>query len=176
MSDSGSPESTERGSRALPWALAFVGLFCVLSPAADWVLTNTPFEISRLTWRYQALGRLSQTLLTPVLGVAVFVGGGSLLRSRWLSRIGGWLGTLGTLILAAMLGLFLLDMAGAQSQVRDEALAIFRVGAIRAVLKFGFATVCLGLLGWVGVAYGRGGSVKEKSSAGGADAVVFRRS
>jgi len=147
--------SDERGLRTLSWALAFVGVYAIVSPAADWVLTNLPLEVSRLTWRYQALGRLSQSLLTPIFGVAFLVSAGALSRRRWLARTAGWLALAGALTLLALTAVFLLDMAGARQQVAEEVAQIFRIGAIRAVLKFGMSIVALGLLGWAALALAR---------------------
>lgn len=140
----------QRGLRTLSWALAFVGIFSVVAPVADWVLTNLPLEVSQLTWRYQALGRLSQSLLTPILGVTLIVGAGAMSRRAWMSRLGGGLAIAGVLVLFAFTAVFLLDMGGARQQVREEAAQIFLIGAARAVIKFGMSMVALGLLGWAG--------------------------
>jgi hypothetical protein len=154
-------KSVNRGLGTLSWALAFVGVLSIVSPIADWLLTNLPLEVSQLTWRYQALGRLSQSLLTPILGMTLVVGAGALSRRTWLCRVGGWLALGGALAVLALTGVFLLDMMGARQQVLPEAAGIFRIGAIRASIKFVLSTIALGLLGWAGLSLAASSEIPE---------------
>lgn len=166
----------DRGLGTLSWALAFVGILSVVSPIADWVLTNLPLEWSQLTWRYQALGRLSQSLLTPILGISFLVGAGAIGRKSWMCRVGGGLALIGAVVLLGLTALFLLDMTGARQQVVPEAAEIFRIGAIRASIKFVLSMIALGLLGWAGLSLGSADRDGADSSRSSSDSMVFRPS
>jgi hypothetical protein len=146
----------------------------VVSPIADWFLTNLPLEWSQLTWRYQALGRLSQSLLTPILGISLLVGAGAIGRRSWMCRLGGGLALTGAVALLGLTALFLLDMTGARQQVVPEAAEIFRIGAIRASIKFVLSTLALGLLGWAG--FSVGGPSGDAASRPASDSMVFKPS
>jgi hypothetical protein len=159
----------------LSWALVFVGVLFVVFPATDWILTNLPLEVSRLTWRYQALGRLSQALITPLFGVALIVGVSSFAGRGWVARLGGLLSFAASLGLLMLLAVFIFDMADARAQVRDEAAQIFRIGAIRAILKFSLSSVAFALLGWAGFAIAREAADDSTETVRGSDdGVVFK--
>lgn len=143
-----------RGLRRFSWALAFVGLLTLGFPIVDLVLATAPFDFGAMEWRYQFTGRMSQMLMTPVLGIALLAAAGHLGRSRGVlltSRILGWGGA--ALVLGLTI-LFVVDGSVAAEQIPEDAQGVFRLGAIRAIVKNILTVGAFGLLGWSSVPSG----------------------
>ena len=140
----------ERGLQAFAWALAFVGFLSIAYPLADLLLTNLPWEVARVDWRYQFTGRLSQMIITPVLGL-VFILGAAFL---WRSPFTAWLVSLASftamLLLMGLTVLFVMDGGEASALVPQEAQAVFRLGGIRAIAKNVFSIGAFAVIGWAG--------------------------
>jgi hypothetical protein len=161
----------ERGLQAFAWALAFVGGLAVVFPMADLLLTNLPWDLGRVEWRYQFTGRLSQTAINPLLGLTLVLGAAIVARRRALAKTVGFLASFGGLALLALTLLFVVDGSEARALVPPEGLAIFKLGGVRAIAKNVFSTGAFGVIAWAAFRAARG--IRPRGSRGTAKETLF---
>lgn len=142
---------TERGLRAFAWALALVGTLIVVFSVSDLILTNLPFTPGRVEWRYQIIGRLSQMVITAIFGLTFVLGAAVVARNSAVARTVGVLAWVGTALLVALTGLFVLETSEASALVPETAQSVFRLGGVRAIAKNILAAGVLAVLGWAGM-------------------------
>jgi hypothetical protein len=120
-------------------------------PFIELGLTLQPWTPGDVSWRYGAVGLLTRTLVTPLVGLAVLVATAAVLGHRAALRAALVTSLGGVVLLIGATGLFLLDMLTMRAMVRPEATAAFRAGAAMALIKL-LAGIGVLLAYWVGAA------------------------
>ena len=133
MSDRHGP--SRQGLRDYAGALVFVGAVCVIYPLADLLLNNWPVRAGEMAWRYQFVGMLSQSAITPLIGFAMMGLGATFGRMATTLRLLGWGAYAATLLIVLLTGAFLLDARELQAAVSAQERPVFRLASLRAVLK-----------------------------------------
>lgn len=141
-------DEVERGLQAFAWALAFVGALTVVYPLADLLLTNTPWAFGQVEWRYQVVGRMSQMIITPMLGMALIVAAAIVAKNSVSARLAGWLSLAISAGLLVLTALFVAESGQARAAVPAEAQQIFRIGGLRAIVKNVLSSAGFAVLGW----------------------------
>lgn len=139
----------------LAWPLYITGFAVVFFPALEFVVTIWPLSPSILSWRFGAVGLLSRSLLTPMVGVAMVFSTAVLLDHKWVRRAATLLALVGSVVLLIAIGMFLLDLLQFRNQVRAEASTAYDVSSGVALLKLLICTVILVTFGMSGVRVGR---------------------
>jgi len=156
----------ERGLQAIAWALASTGLLIVTFAFADLALTNLPFNVGMVEWRYQVIGRMSQMMITVVFGFTFLLASTALSRSAAGARIVGLLAYLGAIGLVLVTVLFVLERSEASALVPETAQSVFRIGGIRAIVKNVLSAAVLSVIGWAGMvnarSFSRGAASRTK--------------
>jgi hypothetical protein len=130
------------------WSLPLVGYliaaFMIVVPFLDtWVLTR-PLDLGALTWRYEALGLVSQALAVPLLGVLVGVSVAVLMKHTAILRMIAVAAAVAAIILAGLVGEFVLDAQGFRELVRTDLVDTVDRAWLVAASKFGLG--CLVML------------------------------
>lgn len=121
--------------RHLAGPLYATAIAVTLLPFVELVLTVLPWTPGDLSWRYGAAGLLSRTLVTPLVGLAIFLATAATLGHRGALRAILLVALGGVVLLSAVSALFLFDMLEMRAMVRPDATAAFRAGAAMALLK-----------------------------------------
>jgi hypothetical protein len=159
-------------NRALAFGGYAIAAYLVLAPLTETFLQLWPFRIGDARWRYGAAGVMSQSLMTPLLGLLLAVGIAVYLGHRTRARLLAALSTLGSLVTLIVIPLFVLDAVEMRALLpRDQGAPTgsFDVATAAALLKM-VAAVIIGLAlargAWVGtrgvVAAGRAQSEKQQ--------------
>ncbi len=114
-----------------------VAFLLVFVPLADTAAGLLPVRYAEVQWRFGALGLLSQTVMTPLLGVLVALVVGAVLGHRRRLRFLEVLMILAALVLLAAGGLFALDAVQTHISVRPEARLAFARATVIALAKYG---------------------------------------
>jgi hypothetical protein len=138
-----------RRSRVLIGTGYGVGLLLVLLPLLQPVVTLLPAQPTQVAWRMQAFGVLSQSLLLPLVGVAVAVGTATMLEHRASVRVLAALALLGAAALAGVATLFVLDLLQYRGAIGAELQDHYHVAGV--IYLVGYAAASL-FLAWLGVA------------------------
>jgi len=156
------------GSLIGPGYLAAVLL--VVFPIAEFVTGVWPLRPESLQWRYGAVGLSTGYLLTPLLGFVLAAGvaaaAGHDRALRWMAN----LSILLSLLIAALMVSFTLDVMQLRGGVVSAARPRFDTGAISAGAKYVLVMV---VLAWFGIGFRRTG----RGKGGGRDsAPIVRKS
>lgn len=145
MSDS--PEIGILGRLTRP--LYFVAFLFILFPLVDFGLNVWPLRFGDVSWRYGAVGLLSQFFITPLLGLALAWAIAEANDDRGTRLFLSILCAVGAVFLAIALVGFALDVVQVGATVSPERVSGFRIGAIRSMLKQSLMIVALA---WFAVA------------------------
>jgi hypothetical protein len=132
---------------ALAGPLYAVAALLIVIPAADFILSVPPPELSNVQWRFAAVGLLSGHMLTPVLGLAMALVIAAYLQhysvQRWLVAVclSG-----ATLLIALSLG-FMLDMLQLRGSLPYDRLPAFSSAWKRAIVKYALTAGALAYMG-----------------------------
>jgi hypothetical protein len=123
-------------------------LLLVAVPVVQVGVQLWPLQLRNLQWRFGAANALSNVLLLPFLGLALVTLLARMTASTGLARTVGAITALATLLLAASLGLFVLDAGELKAIVRDQAMPAFksstvRVGVVTAVFTMAYAVLAV---------------------------------
>lgn len=134
----------------------------IATPLAETLMVALPIRLSQVGWRFGTIGLLSRALMTPLLGVLLALGIALLLEHRAMLRVLMVATGVGAFVLAAMIGLFLMDGLQMRVQIPVEARPAFDLATLSSALKHGAAVVVLGIFSW-------------SARRGGRDEVVVRQ-
>ena len=141
-----------------------VALVFLISPAADVVANAWPIDPGNIQWRFGAAGIASNYLLSVVMGLAIGVAAAAAAGSRVMTRLFTALSLL-VGVLSALIALLLpLDVLQLRGNVREEALGMFAMGAMKAELKIAVTAVALLLLGIAGFKVARTQAQRPKGT------------
>ncbi len=124
-----------REYRSLAWPFYLMGLVIILVPAVEYVLTVSPLSPRIVSWRYGAVGLLSRSIMTPMLGLVVIFGTAVLLEHRWIQRGVMVLGFVGGAVLLLTVAVFALDLLQLRQQVRADAKTAYDATSTVAFIK-----------------------------------------
>jgi len=146
------PKHSQEIMRAFAWPTYFIAFLLVATPAADFVANVIPIRIGDVGWRYGSVGILAGFLLTPLFGILFALGSAVVLEHRLVLRSLSILNLVMAVLIAALIVLFALDVVQVGATILDEATAearsAFRIGAVKAILKYlSFAAG----LAWLGI-------------------------
>ena len=132
---------------ALAGPLYAVAALLIAIPAADYVLSVPPAQLSDVQWRFAAVGLLANYTLTPILGLAIAFVISAYLRQYWTQRllVVACL-LLAAIVIALSLGFFL-DVVQVRASVPPEGRAAFNSAWQRALLKHALAAGVLAYMG-----------------------------
>jgi chromate transport protein ChrA len=139
-----------QGPEALVAPLYLVAILLVATPIMDFATSIIPLRPSDIEWRFASVGLLSGFLLTPLLGIALAMGVAQLAEHQRFQRVLAIVNLVATVLFAALLLFFLLDIFQLKSAVQPEAADAFGSAATKAVIKHCSFIVALGVLGWSG--------------------------
>lgn len=108
----------------------WLAVLLLVLPLLERVVPLLPVQPLSLRWRVQALGSLSQTLLLPLLGVALAVGTAALLQQRRIVRTLALFAYAGALLLAGVAVLFALDVVQYQTAIGRDLEKYYRAAAL----------------------------------------------
>lgn len=161
------------------WPTYFVGFLMFATPALDFLTNVWPFRVGDVQWRYGAAGIFAGFLLTPVFGILFALGAAVVLKHRMVIRVLSVLNLVAAVLLLVLIVFFALDVVQVRSTIPDDAVAearsMFRIGAVKAAIKFGTVALALAWLGISGIRASRrreSGSRSRKS--GGKDVPLVR--
>jgi len=120
--------------RAILPSMNAVAVLLIASPAIDLVGAVLPARPGEISWRFGVFGLLTNSLVTPMLGLAILMVVATLLeRRRTVRRL-----TILTLILDVILllglGLFVLDFLQLRQAVTGTSRGAYDAAAIKALL------------------------------------------
>ena len=155
---------TIKGNRFLIGAAYFFALVVILSPSGEALLTLQPFRISDTSWRFAAVGMVTQILITPFLGLAVLAGVAYLAEHRLVLRglSLALFGLAGILFSASVM--FSLDTLELRGLVGEEGKRQYDMAALLGLLRLGSFGVLSALAG-IGIwSFGRSEKKVRKRS------------
>lgn len=154
--------------RPLVWAAYAVALLLIIMPLVELVLGIWPLRVGQLNWRFGAAGLVSQSVMTPLLGMFLAVATAAAMGHRMLARILSGVaigaGVLGILAI----GMFALDALEARASVRPEAMMAFDRATLVAILRYSLGTITaflLGIGGWKASRKGRSAAAAASAPA-----------
>jgi hypothetical protein len=138
-------------NRALAFSGYAIAAYLVLVPLLETFLQLWPLRVGDARWRYGATGVMSQSLMTPLLGLLLAVGVAVYLGHRARARILAVLSALASVVTLVVIPLFVLDALEMRSLLpRDQGAPTgsFDVATVAALAKM-MATVGIGsALAW----------------------------
>ncbi len=155
--------------RPLAWAAYSVAFILIVVPLTEVLLGIWPLRIGQVNWRFGAAGLVSQSVITPLLGMLLAVTTAALVEHRVTARVLAGFALLGGVLGALALAMFSLDALEARSAVRTESLQAFDKAAVVAAVKFvlgSISAVLLGVGGWkASRRHGGEAAARERKSA-----------
>lgn len=144
-----------------PWLAGLypLALVLVVVPLMDAMTRTLPVRPGEAAWRFGSLGLVLNSLVTPVLGLAVAAGVSLFLGQRTVLRtwsVMAWVGAAFTLILLAT---FVLDFLELRGTVTAGARGGFDALGAKTAISSG-----LGLFALIGVAAGSGRAARQMHS------------
>ena len=127
---------------------AFGGLLIAL-PMLDFVTSVLPVSFGSIQWRFATLGLLSNFLMTPLLGMVAMIVVAAVREHLVFQRILAIINSLLTLLLIALLVLFVLDIVQLNASIPPEGLKNFQNAAFKAIVKH---TTTILVLAWLAAA------------------------
>jgi hypothetical protein len=127
----------------------FLAFLFLLQPLADYVSNVWPMNFGSVTWRYGAMGLTSGFLLTPLLGLVIFMITAGYLEHRGIRILTGVVSA--ALAIALLLGtmLFVLDSLQVRRGASDAGRLSFDIGFAKAALKIVTGAICCAWIGLV---------------------------
>ncbi len=133
-------------NRPLIAAVYAVAAFMILVPLIEVTLSVWPLRFNQTAWRFGTFGLISQSIMTPLLGIVLLVASAVLLDHRRTLHMSAVFVSLIALLLVAGLPLFALDAIQMRVQVRAEALRAFHFSSTMAAVKMTAALMVVVLL------------------------------
>jgi hypothetical protein len=118
-----------------------VGGVLIFLPVLDLALSIAPIRLSDPAWRFGAEGLLSRALLTPVLGLLIWLVVSAVLENRRILRLISGACALLALSMIAVAVMFVLDALQVRPRISAEAKVAFEFTAVTALLKHAVYTV-----------------------------------
>ena len=145
------PATGERdGGRAFGWVGYAIALALVADPLLDVAIATWPWRVGALNWRFGTFGLLSNELVSPLLGLCIAAFAARTLGHRVFLRSLAVLSGVGTLLLMAAAAMFVLDAVQMRRAVRPEAMNVYDVSSLKALLSSGLAFLVLASLAIAG--------------------------
>jgi hypothetical protein len=138
-------------NRPLMAALYAVAALMIIVPLLEVVLSVWPLRLNQTSWRFGTFGLLSQTIMTPLLGLLLLVIATVLIGYWRALQAIAVLAALAALFLLIGLPLFALDAVQMRAQVRPQAMRAYDLSATMAALKLTatfFIAVFIALGSW----------------------------
>ncbi len=132
-------------------ALYPVGPLLALSSVADTILRILPFKLGNLTWRFGAVGLVSEGVVGLLFGAICTIGVAAILNDRRTARALSVLMALGGVVLAAVLAFFLLDALQVRAGVQAQLKTAFDISVAKAAFMVGISSpiaLVIGIAGW----------------------------
>ena len=150
------------GERSVVGALIPVAFLLIASPLADLVAALIPMRPGEVSWRFGAYGLLTNTLVTPIVGLAIItVVSGLQQRHRTAAASAAVCGLL-ALVLAGGFALFILDYLQLRQAVGTAARGSYDSAAFKAMFVGVLESV---VLFWLMVAGFRASGLSEADRA-----------
>ena len=118
----------------------------ILFPVLDVLTAVWPFQPGSVTWRFSAVGLLIRVAVTPLLGLVAAYAAALLLGHARILRLLSAASGVTLLVLAVILGVFVMDGMQMRTMVSADAGTRFRAGAVAALGKAGLGLLFLTLL------------------------------
>lgn len=134
----------------LKWPLYIIALGLIGIPFLDFVTSVLPLEPYSLRWRFASVALFSGFLFTPLLAIALIAIMAALTEDRVSLRVLSIFCLVFTLLLIALMILYLLDVLQLRNGIGSDELLPFDMSAVRAFAKYVFTIFVLTLLGVVG--------------------------
>jgi hypothetical protein len=134
--------------RAILPSLNAVALLLIASPAIDLIGAVVPFRPAEVSWRFGVFGLLTNSLVTPMLGLAIFQVVATLLERRKTVRRVSILMLVLDVVLLLGLALFVLDFLQLRRAVTGTSRGAYDAAAIKALLV---GALEIAVLAWLAV-------------------------
>jgi hypothetical protein len=139
-----------------------IAALMIFVPLVEVVLSVWPLRVGQTSWRFGAVGLLSQAIMTPLLGFLLIVLA-SVFHNHWRTlQITAVVAAFIALILLIVLPLFALDTIQMRAQVRPQAHRAYDLSATMAALKL---AATLGITGLLAVGAWKASRENRKRSA-----------
>lgn len=128
-----------------------IGPLMALASVADPMMRIFPLQLSNMTWRFGAVGLLSEGVVGVVFGVACTIGIAMLLDHRRTARVLSVVAMLTGILMAVVLAFFLLDALQLRADVQPQLKAAFDASVAKAALMIAVACpipFAMGIAGW----------------------------
>jgi hypothetical protein len=132
--------------RAILPSLNAVAVLLIASPAIDLIGAIVPARPGEISWRFGVFGLLTNTLVTPMLGLAILIVVATLLERHQTVRRLAVLTLILDVILLLGLGLFILDYLQLRQAVTGTSRGAYDAAAIKALLV---GALEIGVLAWL---------------------------
>jgi hypothetical protein len=129
-----------------------LALIMIVVPVVDTVLSVIPLHTGEVSWRYGAIGLMSRSLLTPIIGLVFALALSLALEHRRVQRAVGIAGIVSVIVMLAMIVLFLLDSLQLSSRIPLAGKSAFMFAGTGALVKFVLFSVVLILIARAGIA------------------------
>ena len=129
--------------RALAVPAYIVGLSVFAVPLIDAAAQLWPFGLGSATWRFGAIGLLSNAFIIPVIGLLILLATAVVLEHKRVLSAIGWASAISAVIIPPLIVLFALDAVQTRVDVRPEIKLSFAVASFTAVGKLLLAMVTL---------------------------------
>ncbi len=131
--------------------LYLLAALLIVQPLAEWLAAVWPPRIGQASWRYGALGILSGTLLTPMLGLVLAGGVGMVREHSWPVRVLSLLALIiGPLMVLSCVS-FALDAVELKTRVPDQGQTRYLMESLRTLFRVSTAGTVLTVLGLGGL-------------------------
>ncbi len=128
-----------------------IGPLMALASVADPIVRILPFQPGNMTWRFGAVGLLSEGVIGVVFGLACTIGLAVLLDHRRTTRVLSVVAMLTGIVLAVVLAFFLLDALQLRADVQAQLKPAFDASVAKAALMIAVACpipFAMGIAGW----------------------------
>ncbi len=132
-------------------ALYPMGPLLALASLADPIVRILPFQPGNMTWRFGAVGLVSEGVIGLVFGLACTMGIAALLDHRRTARVLSVIALLVGVVLAVVLAFVLLDALQLRADVQPQLKHAFDVSVAKAALMIAVAfplPLAMGIAGW----------------------------
>jgi hypothetical protein len=125
---------TSSRGRTVVGALLPVALLLIASPLADLIAALLPMRATEVSWRFGAYGLLTNSLVTPILGLAILIVLGGLRQRRRPTALTGAVCAVLALLLVGGFALFVLDYLQLRQAVGVAARGPYDSAAFKAMI------------------------------------------
>ena len=133
---------------ALSGPLYVIAAMLVVVPLLDFLLVVPPPELINPQWRFNAAGLLSNSILLPIVGLALAFVTSSVLKQYRVQRVLVVACLTIAIVLAVITVRFALDLRSLRGSVPEADRPAFNSAWTRALIKYALSTGALAYLGW----------------------------